>query len=152
MPPKLDPMLVHCAEHVLVLLCLKGIYLALNVIMSASACDWAILTALAWFIIDSHSLTGELHAAETSLLHLIAKCDESVRHVQDLALRYDAIDRRCQAAALKTLRTRDATIRELNWMAFCRRSLILEHMRGIKLALRRTCSESEIMSRVQSLT
>jgi len=148
----MDPMLLHCAEHILVLLCLKGIYLALNIIMSASACDWAILTALAWFIIDSHSLTGELHATETSLLQLVAKCDSALAAVSDLTMRYEAIDRRCQAANLKHLRARDATIRELNWTAFCRRCLILEHMRGIKLALRRTCSESEITSRVQPLT
>jgi hypothetical protein len=153
-PAKLDPMLVHCAEHVLILLCLKGIYLLLNILMSASACEWAFLTALAWFIIDSHTLTGELHTAETSLVQLITQCDESLRLIQDLALRYEFIDRRCQAANLKHLRARDATIRELNWMAFCRRSLILEHMRGIKLALRRTSSESESesISRVQSLT
>ena len=147
-----DPMLLFSLQHVLVLLCLKGAYLALNALMSPAACEWAFLTAFAWFILDSYNLTGELRAAERDLTPLIARCDESLRLIQGLALRYEAIDRRCQAVTLKSLRTHDATIKELNWTAFCRRCLILEHMRGIKHALRRTCSENFCASRVQSLT
>ena len=130
--PQVEPVVVHCVCHGLLLLALKGIYLALNIFMTSQACEWAVLTVLAWCIIDSTTLRGCRHDAEVGLVHLIAKCDASLAAIGDLALRYESIDRRCQAANLKHLRARDATLRELNWMAFCRRCILLEHARVIR--------------------
>lgn len=144
---KVDPILKQCAQHVVILLALKGAYLCLNILMSASASEWAFLTVFSWFVMDSYSLTGELRAAERSLDSLVARCDASLRSIHDLALRYDAVDRRCQAATLKHLRARDANIREMNWMAFCRRVICFEHVRMIR---RDCCGEDCAMRRPAS--
>jgi hypothetical protein len=123
---------VHCVFHGILLLLLKGLYLALNVFMTSQACEWAVLTVLAWCIIDDASLRGGRRDAEAGLASLIAKCDASLAAISDLAMRYESIDRRCQAANLKHLRARDGTLRQLNWMAFCRRCILLEHLRIIR--------------------
>ena len=148
----MDPMLVRCILHGFLLLIIKACYLGLHLLLTAQTCEWVVLTGLAWFTLDSWWLWNVNSEAERDLGHLVARCDSALAAVRDLTMRYEAIDKKCQTLTLKALRARDATIRELNWTAFCRRCLILEHMRGIKLALRRTCSESEIVSRVQPLT
>lgn len=159
--PQVEPFVAHCVCHGILLVALKGLYLALNAFMTASACEWAIFTVLAWCIIDSMSLRSGRHDAEAGLTSLIAKCDSSLAAIGHLALRYESIDRRCQAANLKLLRARDATLRELNWMAFCRRCILLEHLRLIRgeasTSPRRSASDGNLdlhgsLARTHSLT
>jgi hypothetical protein len=159
--PQVEPVVVHCVCHGILLLALKGLYLALNIFMTSQACEWAVLTVLAWCIIDSATLRGCRHDAEAGLVSLIAKCDSSLAAIGHLALRYESIERRCQAANLRHLRARDATLRELNWMAFCRRCILLEHLRVIRCEAstspRRSASDGNLdlhgsLARTHSLT
>jgi hypothetical protein len=129
----IDPFVLRCILHGFLLLFLKGCYLLMTLLVTSQTCEWVVLTALAWFALDSWWLWGLHDEADRGLVHLIARCEASLAAVRDLTMRYEAIDKKCQAATLKHLRARDATLRELNWMAFCRRCLLLEHMRRVKL-------------------
>jgi hypothetical protein len=153
--PPIEPVIVHCALHGTLLVLLKGLYLILNIFMTSNACEWALLTALAWFILDSCLLWRDSGNAERGLIVLIDKCESSLAAIRDLAMRYESIDRRCQAANFRHLRARDSSVRELNWVAFCRRCLILEHAhsirRGNQRAVPRTHSDGDIATTSLSL-
>jgi hypothetical protein len=152
----IDPWVVHCILHGVLISALRGFYLVFNLIMSSQACEWAVLTALAWYMIDSRWLWREVQDAERNLASLVNKCDASLKAIHELSMRYESIDRRCQAVTMKQLRARDKKLREMNWVAFCRRALCLEHMRALhKEPLSRSSSFEEFtpsyFARSQSL-
>jgi hypothetical protein len=148
--PQVEPFVAHCICHGAILLALKGLYLALSLIATPHACEWAVLTVLAWYIVDNMSLRCCRQDAEAGLHRLIAQCDASLASISDLAVRYESIDKRCQAANFRHLRARDATLRELNWTAFCRRCILLEHLRVFRgesrgdATVRRFASDGDI--------
>lgn len=142
----IDPVLIRCIVHGFILLIIKACYLGLHLLFTAQTCEWVALTGLAWFCLDSWWLWNLNTKAETGLVHLIDKCEASVAAVRDLTMRYEAIDRRCQALTLKQFRARDSNIREMNWMAFCRRVICLEHVRVARKGcqLQRPASDGSI--------
>jgi len=155
--PHITPFAEFCICRGSLLLMLTGLLIAVKIYAIPNASEWATVVILFWLILENLFARGAIDDAERGLTHLIADCDASLAAISKLALRYESIDKRYQAANLKRLRARDATLRELNWAAFCRRCILLEQLRLVKgevapaWASMRSASEGDMSTHISRL-